>query len=127
LRDTDGRGADVILDIIGAKYLARNVRALASRGRLMVIGLQGGSRAELDLGALMDQRGTVSAAKLRTRTVAEKAAICADVVEHVWPLVESGQVRPVIHERLGLDQVAGAHRLMEAGDHVGKVLLEVTS
>ena len=103
---TDGHGADVILDNMGAKYLARNVDALATEGRLVVIGMQGGTKAELDLGALLRKRGAVIATALRARPVEEKAAICASVVEHVWPLVAEGRVRPIVHTTLPLDEVA---------------------
>jgi putative PIG3 family NAD(P)H quinone oxidoreductase len=120
---THGRGADVVLDNMGAKYLARNVELLAPNGRLVVIGLQGGRKAELDLGALLSKRAAVVATSLRARPVTEKAAIVAAVREHVWPLVEAGAVRPVVHERLPLEQAADAHRLLEDSTHVGKVLL----
>ncbi|KQX61765.1 NAD(P)H-quinone oxidoreductase [Angustibacter sp. Root456] len=120
---THGRGADVVLDNMGAKYLARNVEVLAPNGRLVVIGLQGGRKAELDLGALLSKRAAVVATSLRARPVAEKAAIVAAVREHVWPLVDAGAVRPVVHERLPLEQAADAHRLLEDSTHVGKVLL----
>ncbi len=122
---TDGRGVDVILDNMGASYLGRNVDALAIDGRLVVIGLQGGTRGELDLAALLGKRAAVIATSLRSRPEAEKAAICAGVVEHVWPLVIEGLVRPVIHESLPLAAAAAAHALMESGDHVGKILLTV--
>ena len=120
---TSGGGADVILDIIGAPYLQRNVTALATGGRLMVIGLQGGARAELDLNALLRKRARVHATTLRGRPVPEKAAIVSAVREQVWPLVESGQIRPVIETVLPLAEADQAHRLMEAGSHVGKILL----
>ncbi|MCB0908703.1 MAG: NAD(P)H-quinone oxidoreductase [Nocardioidaceae bacterium] len=120
---TDGHGADVILDNIGAKYLARNVAALATGGRLVVIGLQGGAKAELDLGALLAKRGAVIATSLRSRPVAEKAAICAGVAEHVWPLVADGTVRPLVHATFPLDDVRRAHEALEAGGHLGKILL----
>jgi putative PIG3 family NAD(P)H quinone oxidoreductase len=120
---TDGRGADVVLDNMGAKYLARNVDVLAPNGRLVVIGLQGGTKAELNLGALLSKRAAVVATSLRARPVQEKAAIVAAVREHVWPLVEAGAVRPVVHERLPLERAADAHRLLEDSSHVGKVLL----
>ncbi|RHW25806.1 NAD(P)H-quinone oxidoreductase [Nocardioides immobilis] len=120
---TDGRGADVVLDNMGAKYLERNVSVLADEGRLVVIGLQGGAKAELDLGRLLAKRGAVIATTLRSRPVEGKAAICASVVEHVWPLVADGQVRPIVHEVLPLDQVAEAHRIVENSTHTGKVLL----
>lgn len=120
---TGGRGADVILDIIGAKYLDRNIAALAPDGRLAIIGLQGGRRAELDLGALLATRGAVSATTLRSRPAEEKARIVAGVREQVWPLVEAGTVRPVIDRRLPMAQAAEAHRVVAASDHLGKVLL----
>lgn len=120
---TDGAGVDVILDNMGAKYLDRNIRALATRGRLVIIGMQGGTKAELDINALLRKRGAVIATALRSRPVGEKAAICASVVEHVWPLVAEGRVRPVVHGTLPLEEVAAAHELMESGDHTGKILL----
>ena len=122
---TDGHGADVVLDNMGAYYLSRNLEALAVSGRLVVIGLQGGRRAELDLSALMAKRAAVLATTLRSRTDAEKAAIIASVREHVWPLIADGAVRPVVHARLPLEQAALAHRMVEESDHVGKVLLTV--
>jgi putative PIG3 family NAD(P)H quinone oxidoreductase len=124
LRDaTGGHGADVILDVIGAKYLSRNLAALATSGRLLVIGLQGGRCAELDLGALLGKRAAIIATTLRWRSVAEKATIVAAVREHVWPLLESGDVRPVVDRVLPIVEVAEAHRVVEAGEHVGKVVL----
>ncbi|MEU4346901.1 NAD(P)H-quinone oxidoreductase [Streptomyces sp. NPDC023838] len=122
---TDGAGADVILDIMGAKYLDRNVRALAVNGRLAVIGMQGGVKGELNLGALMAKRAAVTATTLRGRPAAEKAAIVAAVREHVWPLVPAGRVRPVVDRVLGMADAAEGHRVLEAGKHVGKVLLVV--
>ncbi|HEX6056050.1 MAG TPA: NAD(P)H-quinone oxidoreductase [Intrasporangium sp.] len=119
----NNHGADVILDNIGAKYLARNVDALAVNGRLVTIGLQGGRTAELDLGKLMSKRGAVIATTLRARPAAEKATIVAAVREHVWPLIEAGQVRPTINSRYPLDRAAEAHREMEASTHIGKILL----
>src|SRR3954453_21114160 len=105
---TDGRGADVVLDNMGAKYLPRNLDALATEGRLVVIGMQGGSKGELDLGVLMRKRGAVIATSLRARPSAEKASICASVVEHVWPLVSDGSVRTLVHTTLPLEKVAEA-------------------
>ncbi|MFJ8599206.1 NAD(P)H-quinone oxidoreductase [Streptomyces shenzhenensis] len=122
-RATGSAGADVILDNMGAKYLDRNVRALAVNGRLAVIGLQGGAKGELDLGALLSKRAAVSATSLRARPVAEKAAIVAAVREHVWPLFASGQVRPVVDRELPMPEAAEAHRVVEASGHIGKVLL----
>ena len=121
--ETDGRGADVILDNMGAKYLGRNVDALATAGRLVVIGLMGGRKGELDLGTLLSKRGAVIATSLRARPAEEKAAIVAAVREHVWPLVEDGTVRPVIHQTYPLAEAAQAHRDMEASGHIGKLLL----
>ncbi|MCC3652885.1 NAD(P)H-quinone oxidoreductase [Streptomyces sp. S07_1.15] len=120
---TDGAGADVILDIIGAKYLDRNVKALAVNGRLAIIGLQGGVKGELNLNALLSKRGAVTATSLRARPDAEKASIVAAVREHVWPLVAAGRVRPVVDRTLPMRDAAEAHRAMEAGGHVGKILL----
>ena len=123
--ETGGRGADVVLDNMGAKYLPRNVDVLAVGGRLVVIGLQGGTRGELDLGALLRKRASVHATSLRARPAEEKAAIVAAVRERVWPLIESGRVRPVVDRVLPVAQVAEAHRVLEASEHVGKVLLRV--
>jgi putative PIG3 family NAD(P)H quinone oxidoreductase len=120
---TDGRGADVILDNMGAKYLGRNVDALAPNGRLVVIGLQGGTRGELDLGLLLRKRAAVLATSLRARPPAEKAAIVASVRENVWPLLAAGTVRPVVDRVLPMTEAAQAHRVLESSAHVGKVLL----
>ncbi len=122
---TDDRGADVVLDIIGAKYLDRNIAVLAHGGRLLIIGLQGGRRGEIDLNALMEQRGAVISSRLRARPTTEKAAICAGVVEQVWPLVKSGELQPVIDRVLPLEQAAEAHRVIGASEHIGKVVLAV--
>jgi len=124
-RESDGHGADVILDNMGAKYLSRNVDVLAEQGRLVVIGMQGGTRGELDLGVLLRKRGAVIATALRSRSVEDKAAICAAVAEHVWPLVGEGLVRPIVHASLPMAEAAAAHTLLESGDTVGKVLLTV--
>jgi putative PIG3 family NAD(P)H quinone oxidoreductase len=123
---TDGAGADVVLDNMGGAYLARNLDVLATNGRLVVIGMQGGAKAELNLGTLMAKRAAVLATSLRARPPAEKAAIVASVREHVWPLVERGEVRPIVDSTFPLDEAALAHRRIEASEHVGKVLL-VTS
>ena len=123
LTATDGRGADVILDVVGAAYLARNVESLAPGGRLVVIGLQGGARAELDLAALMRKRASVAGTTLRARPVAEKAAIMAEVRDSVWPLVGSGAVRPFVDRTFPLAQVAKAHTYFDSGEHTGKILL----
>ncbi|HEY7718665.1 MAG TPA: zinc-binding dehydrogenase, partial [Pedococcus sp.] len=110
-------------DNMGAKYLARNVDVLAVGGRLVVIGLQGGTTAEIDLNALLRKRAAVIATSLRARPPAEKAAIVAAVREHVWPLVEAGRVRPVVHTTFPLADAADAHREMESSRHIGKILL----
>jgi putative PIG3 family NAD(P)H quinone oxidoreductase len=120
---TDGRGVDVILDNMGASYLARNLTALATEGRLVVIGLQGGTTAEIDLNALLRKRAAVVATNLRGRPVGEKTTICAAVVEHVWPLVADGTVRAVVGQTFSLAEAAQAHRLMESGAATGKIVL----
>jgi NADPH:quinone reductase-like Zn-dependent oxidoreductase len=120
---TDGHGADVILDNMGAKYLPRNVEALATEGRLVVIGMQGGAKGELDLSTLMRKRAAVISTGLRARPVEEKAAICAAVVEHVWPLVADGTVKTLVHATLPLADAAQAHRIMEESSHTGKIVL----
>jgi putative PIG3 family NAD(P)H quinone oxidoreductase len=122
---TEGHGADVILDTIGAKYLAANVGLLAVNGRLVVIGLQGGRSGEINLGAMLAKRCALVATTLRARPAAEKAAIVAAVREHVWPLIESGRIRPVVHGTYALGDAPDAHREMEASTHVGKLLLRV--
>ncbi|MFI6522234.1 NAD(P)H-quinone oxidoreductase [Spirillospora sp. NPDC050679] len=116
---------DVVLDNMGAKYLARNVDALAAGGRLVVIGLQGGARAELDLGKLLGKRGSVHATSLRSRPLEEKAEIVASVREHVWPLLAAGKVRPVVDRTVPMAEAARAHRLLEDSGHIGKILLTV--
>ncbi len=121
--NTAGAGADVILDIVGAKYLDRNVQALAVNGRLAIIGLQGGVKGELNLGALLAKRAAVTATSLRGRPIAEKAAIVAAVREHVWPLIADGVVRPVVDRTVPMADAAEAHRVLESSAHVGKVLL----
>ncbi|MCY0961204.1 NAD(P)H-quinone oxidoreductase [Streptomyces sp. H27-H5] len=123
---TDGAGADVILDIMGAKYLSRNLDALAVNGRLAIIGLQGGVKAELNLGALLAKRAAITATSLRARPLEEKAAIVAAVREHVWPLVTTGRVRPIVHATHPMRDAAEAHRVMESSAHVGKLLLTTT-
>jgi putative PIG3 family NAD(P)H quinone oxidoreductase len=126
VRDLTGdHGADVILDIMGAAYLERNVNALATGGRLVCIGMQGGTRAELDLGALLGKRGSIHATSLRSRPLAEKAAICRSVAEGLWPLVADGRVQPIVEASYPMNEVAEAHTLVADGGHVGKVLLTV--
>jgi putative PIG3 family NAD(P)H quinone oxidoreductase len=120
-----GRGVDLILDIMGAAYFARNLDALAPDGRLVVIGLQGGATAELDLAGLLRKRGSVHATTLRGRPPEQKAAVCTAVVDGLWPLVASRAVRPVVAATIPMDQAAQAHELVESSAHVGKVVLTV--
>ncbi|ANY06603.1 NAD(P)H-quinone oxidoreductase [Pseudonocardia sp. HH130630-07] len=123
---TDGRGADVILDNMGAKGLANNLSALATDGRLMIIGMQGGVKAEINLGALLAKRGHVSAMGLRGRPVEgpnSKAAIVEQVRDRVWPLFAAGSVRPVVFERYPMSGAADAHRRLADGGVTGKLLL----
>jgi putative PIG3 family NAD(P)H quinone oxidoreductase len=120
---TDGHGADVILDIVGAAYLTRNIAALAPDGRIANIGMQQGRRAELDFGALMAKRAVISSTSLRARPTEQKASIVAAVVENVWPAVGAGLIRPVIDTELPLEQAAQAHRIMAESTHTGKILL----
>src|SRR4051795_12502451 len=124
--ETDGAGVDVVLDNMGAKYLAPNVRSLATGGRLVSIGMQGGTKAELDLGLLMRKRAAVHATTLRSRPATGpggKAEIVAAVRRDVWPDVERGVVRPIVDRRLPMSRAGDAHALLEASDHIGKVLL----
>lgn len=120
---TDGRGADVVLDLLGGGALGDNVRVLARGGRLVVIGMQQGRRGELDLSALLSRLGTISGTMLRSRPPEEKARIVADTEQHLWPLFASGQVRPVIHTRIPFAEAQSAHDLLESGEAFGKVLL----
>jgi putative PIG3 family NAD(P)H quinone oxidoreductase len=120
---TGGAGADVILDLMGASYLARNLAAVATDGRLVIIGRQGGSRAELDLGVLQGKRASVHATTLRARPAEQKAAVVAAVRDHVWPLIGTGQVQPVIDRELPMTQAPAAHRAMAASEHIGKIVL----
>ncbi|MFQ3559710.1 NAD(P)H-quinone oxidoreductase [Streptomyces gramineus] len=120
---TDGAGADVILDNMGASYLERNVQALAVNGRLAIIGMQGGVKGELNLGVLLGKRAAITATSLRARPLTEKATVVAAVREHVWPLIEGGRVRPVVDRELPMSEAAEAQRLVEASGHIGKVLL----
>ena len=120
---TDGHGADIVLDNMGGAYLARNVDVLATGGRIQVIGLQGGTKGELDLGRLMAKRAQVRSTTLRARPINEKGAICRRVEEQAWPLIESGAIRTVVDRVLPMPDAAEAHRVMADSEHVGKVLL----
>ncbi|MGZ4572684.1 MAG: NAD(P)H-quinone oxidoreductase, partial [Blastococcus sp.] len=124
--ETNGAGVDVILDNMGAAYLARNVDALAIGGRLVSIGMQGGTKAELDLGKLMRKRASVHATTLRSRPPTGpggKAEVVAAVRHDVWPDVERGVIRPIVDRRLPMSRAAEAHRVVESSEHIGKVLL----
>jgi putative PIG3 family NAD(P)H quinone oxidoreductase len=120
---TDGAGADVILDIMGASYLERNLAALAAYGRLVIIGRQGGSHAKIDLGVLHAKQASLHGTTLRARPKDRKAEVVAAVRDNVWPLIGSGRVTAVIDRKLPMSQAAEAHRTMAASDHVGKILL----
>jgi putative PIG3 family NAD(P)H quinone oxidoreductase len=120
---TGGHGADVVLDIMGAKYLAANLDVLATGGRLVIIGLQGGRKAELDLRTLMSKRASIVGTTLRARPAAEKASIVGAVREKLWPMISRGDVVPVVDRRLPMRDAAEAHRIVEQSEHVGKVLL----
>lgn len=123
LQASDGKGADVILDMVGGDYMSRNVAAAAVEGRIALIATQGGSKAELDLRAFMVKRLTLTASTLRAQPVANKGRIAAALRERVWPLFDSRGLKPLIHARFPLIDAAGAHRLMESGAHIGKIVL----
>jgi NADPH:quinone reductase-like Zn-dependent oxidoreductase len=122
---TGGRGADVVLDIVGGPYLERNLRSLALEGRLVVIGVMGGAAAEVNLREMLTRRLTITAATLRARSVDDKAALAREMVAEVWPGFSDGTLRPVIDRVLPLAQAAEAHALMESSEHVGKIVLAV--
>lgn len=118
-----GKGADVILDVVGAKYLQQNIDALADYGRLIIIGLQGGARGEVDLGQLLRKRAAIIGTSLRPRPVEEKAVIMNAVRDVVWPMLSDGRIRPLVAKSFPMDQVRQAHEYFDSGEHVGKVLL----
>ncbi|WP_284983653.1 NAD(P)H-quinone oxidoreductase [Arthrobacter sp. efr-133-TYG-118] len=118
-----GKGADVILDVVGAKYLQQNVEALADYGRLVVIGLQGGAKGELNLGQLLSKRAAIIGTALRPRPVAEKGVIMNAVRESVWPMLADGRIKPFVARSFPLEQVREAHEYFDSGEHMGKVLL----
>lgn len=122
---TDQRGADVILDMVGGAYIARNLACLALDGRLVQIGVQQGGKAEIDLARVMVMRQTLTESTLRPRSPDQKAEIAAQLEAKVWPLIESGQVRPIIDGVFDLDQVREAHRRLESSEHVGKIVLRI--
>lgn len=123
---TNGKGVDVILDMVGGAYLPREIDCLADDGRIGVIALLGGAKAELDLGQLLRRRLSVSGSTLRPRSIAFKAAIAQHLLTRVWPLMATGRIRPVIFQTFPLEQAAAAHALMESSAHVGKIMLRVS-
>ncbi len=126
IRDaTSGRGVDVILDIVGGEYLARNVECLAMNGRLVQIGLMGGAKTLLNLTPVLQRRLTITGSTLRPRSVAEKGALAREVEAQVWPLLEAGTVKPIVSKTFPLEQAADAHRLLESGQVIGKIVLTV--
>jgi len=122
---TDGRGVDVILDMVGGDYVPREISALADDGRLSLIAFLGGSRATLDMTDILRRRLTITGSTLRPRPVAFKGAVAGELREKVWPLIESGRIRPVIYRTFSLGEASEAHALMESSTHVGKILLNV--
>lgn len=122
---TDGRGADVILDMVAGTYVQRNIEVAAVEGRIVVIAVQGGARAEIKMNMLMMKRLTLTGSTLRPRTVAQKAIVAEGVRKNIWPLLESRRVRPIIHATFPLAEAAEAHRLMESSTHIGKIVLTV--
>jgi len=122
---TGDTGVDVILDMVGGDYLAREIGCLADDGRLVIIALLGGSKGQLDMGQVLRRRLTVTGSTLRPRSVAFKAAIAAQLREKVWPLIGEGHIKPVIYQTFPLEQAAAAHALMESSAHTGKIMLQV--
>ena len=122
---TNGRGVDVILDMVGGDYFGRNVELLAVEGRLLQIALLHGGKAEINLVRLLRQRLTITGSTLRARSVQEKGALANALEQAVWPLITEGKIRPVIYATFPLQQAADAHRLMESGGHIGKIVLTV--
>lgn len=124
---TGGKGVDVVLDMVGGDYIKREIACLADDGRIALIALLGGARTEVDLGQVLRRRLTITGSTLRPRPVAFKAQIARELRERVWPLIEAGKIRPVIHRSFPLEQAAEAHALMESSAHVGKIMLQVAS
>jgi putative PIG3 family NAD(P)H quinone oxidoreductase len=121
--ETGGKGVDVTLDMVAGSYVARNLDIAALEGRVVVISLLGGARAEVNMGVILAKRLTLTGSTLRSRTVAQKAAVAAGVLQNVWPLFAAGRVRPIIHAEFPLAEAAAAHRLMESSGHIGKIVL----
>ena len=122
---TDGRGVNVILDMVGGDYIPRELNALAEEGRIVLIAFQRGMQANVDLGLIMRRRLTVTGSTLRARDETFKTAVASAVKEKIWPLLESGKLAPVISATFPLAQAADAHRLMESSQHIGKIILTV--
>jgi len=123
-RLTEGKGVNVILDMVGGPYFPKNIRLLADEGRLVQIALMQGSKAEVDFRSLLLKRVTLTGSTLRPRSVEEKTKIAQALQKNVWPLLESGAIRPIIHQTFPLKQASEAHRLMESSAHIGKILLK---
>jgi NADPH:quinone reductase-like Zn-dependent oxidoreductase len=122
---TNGRGVDVILDMVGADYLARNLQALATQGRVVVIATQGGARGEVDLLRIMQQRLTITGSTLRARSADFKHEIRQALLQTVWPLIESGAIKPIVDRIFPFEDAHAAHAHMESGKHIGKLVLSV--
>jgi len=125
-RVTDGRGVDVILDMVAGEYVGRNLKCLADDGRAVIIALLGGAKATIDAGQILRRRLTVTGSTLRARPVEVKAGIARSLREHVWPLLEAGKIKPVVHSTFPLERACDAHALMDAGEQIGKVILTVS-
>jgi putative PIG3 family NAD(P)H quinone oxidoreductase len=123
--ESGGKGVDVTLDIVAGSYVARNLEIAALEGRVVVISLLGGTRAEINLGLILTKRLTLTGSTLRSRTVAQKAEVAEAVRKNVWPLLAAGRVRPVIHATFPLAEAGEAHRLMETSNHIGKIVLTI--
>ena len=124
-RATDGRGVDVILDMVAGDYIERNVKCLADDGRIVIIAVLGGIKAGFDAGQVLRRRLTITGSTLRARPVAFKAGIARSLREHVWPLLEQGTIKPVVHATFPLAQACDGHALMDSGQHIGKIVLTV--
>jgi NADPH2:quinone reductase len=122
---TDGKGVDIILDIVAGSYVQRNIDCAALEGRIVIISLLGGARAEINAGKILMQRLTLTGSTLRSRTVEQKGAVAAAVLQNVWPLLRTGRAKPVIHATFPLADASEAHRLMESSNHIGKIVLAV--
>jgi NADPH2:quinone reductase len=122
---TGKKGVDVVLDMVGGDYLPREIDCLADDGRIVLIALLGGSKAQVDLGQVLRRRLSITGSTLRPRPVAFKARIARELRARVWPLLEAGKIKPVIYQVFPLEEAAAAHALMESGEHVGKIMLKV--